>query len=231
MFENDLVTLLLLAAVAGFLLFRLRSVLGERSGFENPEKYRPGAAPASGPAANDEPDNVVSMRRPDQAEDDSDIFAYTELDSELGQALKRIKTLEPSFNMQSFMEGAKGAYEMLLMAFETGDKGTLKKFLAREVYDAFVEAIDQRRAQNLNVDVRFVGIKTAEPTLATVAPDESTGEITVKFVAEIIMAVRNAQGDLVEGDPGNIQRITDVWTFSRKLGASDPNWILAATGE
>lgn len=231
MFQNDLVTLLLLAAIAGFLLFRLRSVLGERSGFENPEKYQPGGAPGNGGASPDDGDNVVALRRPDAGEEDADIFAYTELDSELGQALKRFKSIDSGFNMQSFMEGAKSAYEMLLMAYETGDKQTLRKFLAKDVYDAFVEAIDQRRAQNLNVDVRFVGIKTAEPTIAQLTPDERTGEITVKFVAEIIMAVRNAAGELVEGDPSNIQRITDVWTFSRKLGSSDPNWILSATGE
>ncbi|MGD1869954.1 MAG: Tim44/TimA family putative adaptor protein [Neomegalonema sp.] len=230
MFENDLVTLLLLAAIAGFLLFRLRSVLGERSGFENPEKYRPGAS-GSADTPSEEPDNVVALRRNDGSDDDSDIFAYAELNSELGQALKQIKLREPGFNMQSFMEGAKGAYEMLLMAFETGDKQTLKQFLDREVYDAFAQAIDERRAQNLNVDVRFVGIKTAEPVEAQSSADERSGDITVRFVAEIIMAVRNAQGELVEGDPSNIQRISDVWTFGRQLGSSDPNWMLTATGD
>lgn len=229
--NNDLLVLVILAIVAGFLLFRLRSVLGDRSGFENPEKF---GRPEPGQTANGADDgagNVVAMPRRGDDQADADIFAFTEIDTPLGQELKAIKAVEPGFDLRDFVDGSKGAYEMLLVAYENGDKPTLRNFLADEVFQAFAEAIDQRNAQNLNVDMRFVGIRSAEPVEAKLDPSNNEAEIAVKFVAEIVMVVRNAQGEVVEGDPGAVRRIGDTWTFGRVMGGGNPNWTLIATGE
>lgn len=228
--ENDLVILLVLAAVAGFLLFRLRNVLGERSGFEDPSKYTRAQGVAESESGGDEANNVVPMPRREEQPDDSDIFAFTEVDSELGKSLKTMKEAEPGLDIRTFMDGAKAAYEMLLVAFENGDKDMLRQFLADDVYDAFCASIDQRRAQNLHVDMRFVGIRTAEPIEAEFDPETGKAEITVKYVAEIVMAIRNAQSEVVEGDPSAVRRTNDIWTYGRTLGGGDPNWTLVATG-
>ncbi|MEO1330148.1 MAG: Tim44/TimA family putative adaptor protein [Pseudomonadota bacterium] len=232
--DNDLLVLVILAIVAGFLLFRLRSVLGDRSGFDKPEKYARTdrtEQPQNGAEPDSDAGNVVTMPRRGDDQADADIFAYTEIDSPLGQQLKAIKTAEPGFDLRDFVEGSKGAYEMLLIAYETGDKSTLKTFLADEVYQAFAAAIDQRTAQKLNVDMRFVGIRSAEPVDASFNETSREAEIAVKFVAEIVMVVRNAQGEVVEGDPGAVRRIGDTWTFGRIMGGNNPNWTLIATGE
>ena len=144
----------------------------------------------------------TGKRRP--ADPDEDIFAFAEVDSELGQSLKAIKSAEPSMDVRQFMDGAKGAYEMLLTAFESGDKETLKPFLASDVYEAFAAAIDDRKAKNLSSDMRFVGIKTAEPVSASFDQSSRQAEITVRFVAEVIMAVRDATGEVVDGDPSTV---------------------------
>lgn len=231
MLNDDLLILLILAAVAGFLLFRLRNVLGERSGFENPDKViRPGSNDPENEGAARSDNNVVTLPTAQANEDNSDIFTYTEVDSELGQTLKAMKDADADFNVRTFMDGARAAYEMLLMAYETGDKATLRDFLDEEVYGLFEASIDERQAKNLNVDVRFVGIRTAEPIAAAFDVETQKAEITVKYAAEIIMSARNAQGEVVEGDPSAVRRINDVWTFSRTLDRGDPNWTLIATG-
>lgn len=228
--NNDLVILLVLAAVAGFLLLRLRSVLGERTGFEDPDAYKGAPKAASEPERTADEDVVVPMGRHAAADDDSDIFAYAEPDSDLGKGLKSIKEADPEFDVRDFVDGAKGAYEMLLTAFDNGDKETLKPFLAPDVFTAFSEAIDHRRAEGLSVDMRFVGIRTAEPVEARFEHADSRAEVSIRFVAEVITATRNAQGDIVAGDPSAVERISDVWTFARVVTTGDPNWILTATG-
>lgn len=226
MSENDLVILVVLAAAAGFLLLKLRNVLGERTGFEKPDQPTP---PDNGAGAAQ--DQVVTpFPNRDRARDDSDIFAYAEPDTPLGEGLKKIKAHEPSFNTHEFMDGAKSAYEMLLTAFEAGDKASLRPYLSAEVFTAFSDAIDDRSSRGLSVDMRFVGFRSAEPVEAIVDEKTQEAEVSVRFVAEIVTATRNAQGEIVEGDPAAVRKITDVWTFSRTLGRSDPNWILAATG-
>lgn len=227
MSDNNVIILIILAAAAGFLLLRLRSILGTRQGFEDPEKY---ARPApSEPTAGSDGDNVVPLPQR-RADNDDDIFAVTEPDSALGKTLKAMKTADETFDVREFIEGSKGAYEMLLTAFETGDRDTLKPFLSDEVFGAFSEAIDAREGRGLTVDMRFIGFRSAEPTDAQFDDESKRGEMTMRFVSEVVTSTRNAEGDIVEGDPQAVQKVTDVWTFERTMGSGDPNWILIATG-
>lgn len=228
MSDNNVIILLILAAAAIFLLLRLRSLLGTRTGFEDPEKYvnRRSSEPAQG----GEGDNVVALPQARDAQNDEDIFAVTEPDSDMGKTLKAMKNAESGFDVRDFVDGSKSAYEMLLTAFEMGDKQTLKPFLSDDVYAAFEGAIDARQERNLAVDMRFIGFRTAEPISATFDVETRQAEITMRFVSEVVTATRNERGDIVEGDPQAVQKVNDVWTFSRSMGSDDPNWILVATG-
>lgn len=229
MSDNDLIIIVGLAALAGFLLLRLRNVLGERGGFEDHERIRR-AKEAASQAANENGGAVVTPLPTRQAaEHDDDIFAFAEPNSELGQALRAIKEADPEFQVRHFMEGAKAAYEMILTAFENGDAEALKPYLDDDVFTAFSEAMAQRKAQGLSVDMRFIGFRSAEPTEARIDPAKNRAEVTVRFVAEVVTATRNAQGEVVEGDLAAVRRINDVWTFARPLSSDDPNWILIAT--
>ena len=228
--SNNVIIMIVLAAAAAFLLLKLMSVLGTRSGFEDPHNY--GRRRDDNPQPGSPDDNVVPLptRNAETEEDDGDIFAVAELESQLGKILKSMKQVDSSFNVHTFIEGSKGAYEMLLTAFEAGDRETLQPFLSRDVFVAFSEAIDQREKRGHTVEMRFVGIRTAELTEASFAENTRIGEITMRFVAEVITATRDESGEIVEGDPQAIQKVTDIWTFSRKMGSEDPNWVLVATG-
>ncbi len=219
--NSPIIQLLVLAAIAVFLILRLRGVLGTREGFEKPAVTRP------------EPSNRIG--RPDfdviEGGPDLDITDHVEEGSAAAKALAAMKRVDPSFNVSEFLGGARGAYEMILMAFENGDLDSIVPFISEDVYEAFASVVDERQRQNLTVQANFIGI--SDMTLAAAEFDEATkeGEVSVRFKAEMTSVVRNADGEVVEGSDKEIKRMKDTWTFARKMDSQDPNWRLVATGE
>lgn len=219
--SSSLIQLLVLAGIALFLILRLRSVLGTRDGFEKP--------PVTG-------ENKARLsKKPEfdviEGGMDRDITDHVEDGSVSAKALAAMKMAEPGFMVSPFLEGARGAYEMILMAFEKGDLSPVEGFLSPEVKNSFQSVIDHREAAGLKVEANFVGVR--EIVLKEAEFDRGTGEgeITVRFVGELTSVVKNASGEVVEGNPNEIKRQRDVWTFARRMGADDPNWQLVATGE
>ena len=142
-----------------------------------------------------------------------------------------MKEAEPGFNVSEFLTGARGAYEMILMAFENGDLSSVEGFLSDDVRESFQAAIDARADQGLVVEASFVGIRELALNEATFVEDTHDAELIVKFVGEMTSVVKNLEGEIVEGNPNEIKRQRDVWTFARVMGADNPNWNLVATGE
>lgn len=217
--NGNLFQLLVLAGIAIFLILKLRSVLGTREGFEKPRA----AAPA--PTERSRPDFEVIEGGPDR-----DITDHVEDGSPEADALAKMKGAEPSFSVSEFVGGARGAYEMILMAFERGDLGEVRDFLGPEVHDSFLEVIEAREEQGLTVEASFVGVRETALVGAEFDDASGRGEVTVRFVAEMTSVVKSTAGNIVEGDPNQIKRTRDVWTFAREMGADDPNWQLVATG-
>ena len=219
--SSSLIQLLVLAGIAVFLILRLRSVLGTREGFEKP--------PVSGTSGG------RNTRRPEfdviEGGPDHDITDHVEDGSSSAKALAAMKMAEPGFQVGTFLEGSRAAYEMILMAFESGDLSSVRDFLSDDVADSFQSVIDMRAEQNLTVEANFVGVREIALKSAEFDRDTSEGEVTVRFVGELTSVVKNAEGDVIEGDPSAIKRQKDVWTFARKMGSDNPNWQLVATGE
>ncbi len=220
--SNAVIQLLVLAGIALFLILKLRSVLGSREGFEKPPLPR-------------QKNDVRGAGRPDleviEGGVDSDITDHVPDGSEAAKSLAAIKMRESGFNVSEFLGGARSAYEMILMAFENGDIETVKPFLSEEVYESFADVVQQREDQGLTIEANFVGVR--ETALQGATFDRTTGEaeLSVKFVGELTSAVRDSAGEIIEGNPNEIKRQRDIWTFARIMGASDPNWKLVATGE
>ena len=218
------IQLLVLAAVAVFLVLKLRSTLGTRTGYEPPRDAEVPGASAPG-TVEDGAFEVIEGGGVDQ-----DIADHVDVDSDAGQALTSMKRLEPDFNLSEFLSGARQAYEMILMAYENGDLETLQQFLAPDVYKGFEQAVEARAEQGLTVDARFVGVRELKLKNAKFDDFDNTGELEIRFVGELVSVVKDASGEIVEGDPQAIQRQTDVWTFARTMGSDNPNWLLVATG-
>lgn len=213
---DGLLTLIILAGITVFLVMKLKGVLGTKTGLEKkPEPIFGGRSDQAEPGIVEKP----SMPEPIAA---NDPFA---------DAFAKMRTAEPDFSPNDFAQGARGAYEMLLMAFENGDKATLETYLSPDVYQDFAAAIDARADEGLTVDARFVGVREAKIIEARFDEEEGIGEIDMRFVGEMVTVVRDSEHRIVEGDPNEVGRQTDVWTFGRRMGAPDPNWLLIATGE
>jgi predicted lipid-binding transport protein (Tim44 family) len=219
--NSPLIQLLVLAGIAVFLILRLRGVLGTREGFEKPAVTRPEPSSRIG-----KPDFDVIEGGPDL-----DITDHVEEGSSSAKALAAMKRVDPTFNVSEFLGGARGAYEMILMAFENGDLDSIVPFISEDVYEAFASVVDERQRQGLTVEAKFIGI--SDMTLAAAEFDETSkeGEVSVRFKSEMSSVVRDNAGDIVEGSETEIKRQKDTWTFARVMDAGDPNWRLVATGE
>jgi predicted lipid-binding transport protein (Tim44 family) len=218
---NSVIQLLVLAGVAIFLIFKLRSVLGTRDGFEKPpfplEDAR--ARPAKR-------EFEVIQGGPDR-----DIVDHVADGSAAAKSLAAMKLAEPSFSVSEFLTGARGAYEMILMAFEKGDLASIRPFLSDDVFATFTDVVEARERAGLTIESHFVGLRELALQNATFDRDSKEGEITVRFVGELTSVVRNKAGEVVEGSPTAAKRQRDLWTFARPMGVDDPNWQLVATGE
>ncbi|KPP86536.1 MAG: hypothetical protein HLUCCO07_07130 [Rhodobacteraceae bacterium HLUCCO07] len=218
--NSPILQLLVLAGIAVFLILRLKSVLGTRDGYEAPPAERP--ATDTGARRNFE---VI------EGGPDHDIIDNVPEGSPAADALSRMKAIEPSFNVGQFLQGARGAYEMILMGFERGDLAQVKPFLAEDVYEAFAEVVEDREKKGLTIDAEFIGVRELSLVDATLDEETKAAEITVKFIGELTYVVRDNAGEVIEGKDGKIKRQKDVWTFERVFGSDDPNWHLVATGE
>lgn len=218
---SQLIQILVLAGVALFLIIRLRDVLGTRDGFEKPVPRKP---------LSDSDRSGRNFEVIDGGGTDHDIADHVEADSPAAQALAQMKQVEPSFSVSEFAHGARQAYELILMAYENGELDTLEQFLAPEVYESFSSAVFARADKGLTVDANFVGIRELKIVGAEFDPETREGDVTIRFVGELTSVVRNPDGEVVEGDPKEIKRQKDVWTFSRVMGSDNPNWLLVATG-
>jgi predicted lipid-binding transport protein (Tim44 family) len=218
--NSPILQLLVLAGIAIFLILRLKNVLGTRDGFEGPPKSSPIEK-----SANRRGFEVI------EGGPDHDIVDHVPEGSDSAKALAEMKRVEPDFGVGEFLQGARGAYEMILMAFERGSLDDVSLFLSPDVYEAFAQVVDQREQQGLTVEAEFVGISHVALDEARFDSDENRAEIDVSFVGELIVVVRDANGEIIEGEPGRSKRQKDLWTFERVMGADDPNWRLVATGD
>ena len=214
--------IVLLAAVALFLFWRLRSVLGSREGFEKTMQE-----------IQTNTNNVESVINPSKPDDDgdidNDISDYVEENSKNAKTLKLIKSANKEFTVESFVSGAKKAYEIILMAFENSDLKTLKPLLDKAVYESFKAVVEDREKKQLSIEANFIGMRDIRITNVYFDKKSNTAEITVTFKSEISAVVKDRSGKVIEGDSNDIKKQKDTWTFTKKLSDKKPNWFLKNT--
>jgi predicted lipid-binding transport protein (Tim44 family) len=233
-YDVDIYTIIFLA-LAVFIFLRLRSVLGQRTGSERPPYDR--AAPNVVQRTQDN-NNVVPMPGAviDQAPlaPSADVAPadrwkdIAEPGTPLAAGLDAIAAHDPSFDPRHFISGARGAYEMIVLAFANGDRRALKDLLSSEVYESFETVIKDREKHEQKTETRFVSIDKAE--LVGAEARDRAAQLTVRFVSQMISVTRDKTGAIVDGNPDKVADITDVWTFARDTSSRDPNWKLVGTG-
>lgn len=228
----DVLTLVFLG-LAIFVIYKLKAVLGQRTGTERPPQdmfpRRPESENGPVPGA---PDNVVPMPGMRQApvavaEPEARLAGLVAKESPAFAGLVQIMSSDPSFDPGEFVGGARAAYEMIVLAFANGDRRSLKDLLAKEVFDGFDTAIRDREQRSEKVETQFVSIDKAEPVDAMLRVRNA--QVTMKFQSKLISATRDAAGVIIDGSAEKVMDVTDIWTFARDVSSRDPNWRLIAT--
>ena len=238
MSDASFIEIVILAAVAAFFVFKLRSVLGKRTGHEERPKFDPFRQAEE--RARDPEDKVIKL--PDRAGDRSggraaqeeplgespdEAGAPEDADTPLAAGLTQIKLADRSFDKKTFLAGARAAFEMVIGAYAAGDTKTLRPLLANDVFDDFAGAMKQREDAKETLETTLIGITSADIIEAELR--QKTAFITVKFVSEQVNVTRDAEGRIIDGDPNHVAKVTDIWTFARNTRSRDPNWALVAT--
>jgi predicted lipid-binding transport protein (Tim44 family) len=211
------------AIVVLFLVFRLRGVLGRRTG---QERYRDPFAQRS---ATPPPARVPMPGAPADARGpviDGTATPVSE-PAPLAAGLATLKAADRNFDEAAFLKGARGAFEIIVNAFAAGDSAALKPLLSGEVYSSFATAIQQRLAAKETHETNLMTIKECDLVQAGV--EDSVAHVTVKFVSDQVNVTRAADGAVIDGDADRVVEKTDYWTFSRDTRSRDPNWQLVAT--
>ena len=224
----QLFDIILFAMIAAFLVLRLRSVLGRRTGNEKPPR------PIFGnrrPAEADD-DKVVPLpprnERVEEAPPRGDIAAPREtVPNSPAAGVAQIQAADPSFDPDGFVQGAQAAFEMIVGAFAEGDTATLRPLLNDAVFTRFSDAIREREQQRQTLETTIVAVKSVD--LHEAHMEGRTAFVTVRFVSDQINVVRDGGGKAVEGEPGQTVELVDLWTFARDTRSPDPNWLLVAT--
>ena len=215
------IEIIFFAMVAVFIILRLRSALGRRTGNE-PPATKPFV---HGRSRQDDEDNVVSLPDRQRGEESA-----PDVDVPLGTAsggVREICAMDPNFQPDQFADGARTAYDMVLTSFASGDVDTLRALLDDDVYTNFQRAITDRDNRGETLETTLVAVKSGDIVEARAVG--RMAEVTIKFVAELVNVTRDKDGEVTSGDVRGIQNTTDFWTFARDVQSSDPNWKLIAT--
>lgn len=207
------IDIIFFAMVAAFLVLRLRSVLGRRTGNERPPREW-GASPAS----SDNVIDIASARKP---------AAEPLPEGPVGAGVSVIRDADPSFTIEDFLSGARAAFAMIVEAFAAGDKRTLQPLLSEDVYHGFAQAIDARVAAAETLETELISVRSAD--LVDARMEGSVAHLTVRFRSDQVNLTKDSEGRIVDGDPNQVTDVTDEWTFARDTGSRDPNWRLVAT--
>jgi predicted lipid-binding transport protein (Tim44 family) len=210
--------IILFAMVAGFLVLRLRSVLGRRTGNERRRELfvrRPRAAPEKGPTLIEPSPGAAATTATAPPAD------------AVAEGLNQIHRADPSFDPSQFLEGVRTAFEMIVTAFANADRAGLRPLLSDEVFQQFVAAIDERAAAKETLETRILRLDSADIVEAELLGRNA--QVTVKLASQQINVTRAMDGSIVDGDPERPSEKTDYWSFARDTRSADPNWVLVAT--
>lgn len=215
--------IIIFAMIAAFLVLRLRSVLGRRTGTEQrrADPFRPGPAEPAGEKVIPLPDRAG--RKPAETIELPPAAKGAPLEAGLAQ----IHVADPGFTIDGFAGGAKVAFEMIVDGFARGDRKALRPLLNDTVFEHFSAAIKAREDAEQNHETTLVSIKSADIVEAQM--DGRTAFVTIKFVSEQVNLTRDKDGNLVDGNPRHVAEISDIWTFARNTRSHDPNWTLVET--
>jgi len=216
--------IVILALIAGFILLRLRGVLGSRTGNDQPNFF------AKKMLSGAEQEPVVQVEEKSlkpKTPADADPYLAGLGEGAVTDALGQIKARDAQFNASDFLQGARTAFEMVFDAFVKSDKPTLRMLMSDTIFQHFAGAADAREAQENKLETTLVSAQAKDITDAELI--KNMARIGVRFASEQISVTRNAKGDIIEGNPSEVHHVEDHWVFERDVTSKNPNWKIVET--
>lgn len=213
--------IVILALVAGFILLRLRNVLGQKTGNDNPQFFK------RDPAEKEAVVQVVGRALKTKPSDETDTYLGTLDNAAIAAAIADIKKIDPAFSATGFLAGAKMAYEMVFDAFGKGDKKTLEMLLDKPLYETFSQEIDARAAGDRKTETTLVSVRAKDIVQAALVG--TNARLAVRFDSEQVSLVKDAEGKIIEGDASDAHPMDDEWLFERDVSSKNPNWKIIET--
>lgn len=206
------IDIIIFAAVAIYLLFRLRGELGKHGEEDKRTEY--GWVEKAKKAAADVIDvvDIKADRQPKVA-------------SPVQVGLNKIKARDASFSAKGFVDGAQVAFEEIITAFSRNDKKALRPLLEEPVYQAFAKVIEAREAKGEFVETTLIALEQSDIVAADLNNDVAS--VSIKFASEQVNITRDRDGNIVDGSPNDVHKMRERWTFERDVNSKDPNWLLA----
>ena len=204
------IDILIFAVIAVFLIFRLRSILGNRDGFEKPKKTVQTESSA---------DNIINFKGKTAVAESAPLN---------GSGLKELRKLDASFKDEEFLSGAKAAFPLILNAYSESDLGSLRRYVGFDLYEEFSNAVHQRDAsgEHLKIDIETVN----DVQLLDAEISDGIATVTVKYDTIQSRILTDASDKVIEEDSIDSEQIEDIWIFERDIRSTDPNWRLVETG-
>lgn len=209
--------MIILAAIAAFIVYRLYVTLGEKTGFDGDH-----------PPTNQ--NNVVDFNRKTVIQPKTSTVTAEDIEAvpaEFAAVVKEMKQYDKDFRLSDFIENATYAFEVVLEAFTDGDKKTLKSLLSKDVYKVFESALEDRESQGLILENTLVRVE--EAVIEDIQIDLGIGRIDMRFVTEQVPIIKNKAGEIIDGNPNQIDQVVDYWSFERNLQSSNPQWTVIST--
>ena len=220
--ESDFLEIIILGAIAAFLIYRLVSTLGQNSGFQQPLSKENLGDSLKKPSS---PSSLTPEKEGTKKPEKQTEPVPTHLQEGVSLLIKNM----PDFSLKSFLNGATDAYEMIVKAFAEGNLEALESLMDPKIFTDFKSSIEDRQNKKLTLETTIV--RVSDVAAQSIEKDGTQATITVAFVTEQTHVLKDEAGDIIEGSPQQIEEVTDVWTFTKSLRSQNPNWSLVATGE
>ena len=206
------IDIIIFAVIAVLLVIRLRSVLGQRSGYEQPQ----GEQPTNRFNDNENDSDVIPLHS--KATDDAPVTLH---------GLDALRQIDRNFNEKDFIGGAKSAFEMILTAYAEGDLSQLKRLLGYDLLQSFTSSIQSRIAAKESLNITLDELR--EASILNISVIDQMASITMHFHSVQTRVAKDKNGETIDSEDTGAREFTDIWTFERDLTLSDPNWKLTET--
>ncbi len=215
--------IIIIGAIAAFILLRYRSMLGDKSGRDPSDIARRDTTKA------EDMETIIQLPQQNQAAVTAPVptVTFDDYNGETREHLRAMHKIDPDFTAEGFLEGAKSAYEMVVEAYRETDRDTLKMLLSKPLFTQFDDALKEEEKTGRKTENTLVAINKAIITEAELSGNKAT--LTVEFDSEQIHLIRGKEGEIVEGSASEEVTVEDTWRFSRDLKSADPNWTIIDT--